>query len=217
MTVKLALAAVLAVAGAVSSAHAGLVFSDNFDAGAAQPNWPGDAVFTSMPAPGNVQDLPSVDLVGPGYFPELAYQGNSIDLDGSTGFGHTPDGWLQYNGVLGLATYTVSFMLAGNERGFPSQTTTVTIGTQTWNITPANNSAYTLYTHVFTNASGIFSIADTGPVPGNSNQRGNLLDNVVVTSSVPEASTWMMMVAGFIGLGFAGYRARKGARVTQLG
>ena len=79
-------------------------------------------------------------------------------------------------------------MLAGNERNYPSQTTVVSIGDQTWDITPTNSSAYTLYTHTFVGASGIFSITDTGPVPGNSNQRGNLLDDVVVSSSVPETS-----------------------------
>ena len=30
-------------------------------------------------------------------------------------------------------------------------------------------------------------------------------------SSVPEASTWAMLLLGFAGLGFAGYRARRAA------
>ncbi|MBV8105578.1 MAG: PEPxxWA-CTERM sorting domain-containing protein [Hyphomicrobiales bacterium] len=33
--------------------------------------------------------------------------------------------------------------------------------------------------------------------------------NVVVGSNVPEPATWAMMLLGFAGLGFAGYRARK--------
>ena len=38
------------------------------------------------------------------------------------------------------------------------------------------------------------------------------LDNVSVTSTaIPEASTWAMMVLGFAGLGFAGFRARRTA------
>jgi PEP-CTERM motif-containing protein len=32
------------------------------------------------------------------------------------------------------------------------------------------------------------------------------LDDVSVSSSVPEASTWAMMLAGFASLGFVGYR-----------
>jgi hypothetical protein len=31
------------------------------------------------------------------------------------------------------------------------------------------------------------------------------------TSAVPEASTWVMMLAGFAGLGFVGYRRSKAA------
>jgi hypothetical protein len=37
-------------------------------------------------------------------------------------------------------------------------------------------------------------------------------DNVGVSTSVPEPSTWAMMLAGFAGLGFAGYRKSKVGR-----
>ena len=37
----------------------------------------------------------------------------------------------------------------------------------------------------------------------------SLLDSVSLSSSVPEASTWTMMLAGFAGLGFAGFRSRR--------
>ena len=30
---------------------------------------------------------------------------------------------------------------------------------------------------------------------------------VIITPGTPEASTWVMMLVGFAGLGFAGYRA----------
>jgi hypothetical protein len=45
------------------------------------------------------------------------------------------------------------------------------------------------------------------------------LDNVSVTTGpifagVPETSTWVMMLAGFAGLGFAGYRRNKGAQLA---
>src|SRR5271165_176730 len=35
------------------------------------------------------------------------------------------------------------------------------------------------------------------------------LDNVSLTAGIPEASTWAMMMLGFAGLGFAGYRKTK--------
>ena len=48
----------------------------------------------------------------------------------------------------------------------------------------------------FTGASGQFSFVDQGP----SNQQGNLLDNVAVTS-VPEPATWAVMLVGFGAIG----------------
>jgi hypothetical protein len=40
------------------------------------------------------------------------------------------------------------------------------------------------------------------------------MDNVVVGSSVPEGPTWAMMLIGFAGLGFAGYRKAKTPRTA---
>ena len=41
------------------------------------------------------------------------------------------------------------------------------------------------------------------------------LSFVVVTAAVPEASTWAMMLIGFAGLGYAGYRtSRKSAALA---
>ena len=189
--------ALLAVVLGVASANAGVVLSDNFDSSVAQGNWAGDSVFLSIPQPGNVQGLPSVDLVGPGYFGNLAYlTGNSVDLDGSTGNGNSPAGELQSVASLALGDYTVQFLLAGNLRGAAAETTTVSIGGQSQSLTPANNQPYTLETLHFTGASGQLSFVDQGP----SNQQGNLLDNVAVTS-VPEPATWAVMLVGFGAIG----------------
>jgi hypothetical protein len=40
------------------------------------------------------------------------------------------------------------------------------------------------------------------------------LDNVSLTSGVPEPATWAMMMLGFAGLGFAGYRKANSARTA---
>ena len=45
-------------------------------------------------------------------------------------------------------------------------------------------------------------------LPGGNGNIGNILDNVSIASAVPEPSTWMMMVLGFAGVGFAAYRRR---------
>jgi hypothetical protein len=52
---------------------------------------------------------------------------------------------------------------------------------------------------------------DTLVFNGRNDPSYNTLDDVVVTASVPEASTWAMMLVGFAGLGFAGFRARRTA------
>jgi len=193
----------LALMASPHSSKAAVVFSDNFDSGTAQANWVGDTVFQAVPAPGN--GGPSVDLVGPGFFNELAFAGNSVDLDGSTGSGNFPAGQLQSIASLPVGDYTVQFLLAGNMRGAASDTTVVSIGGTSFSFTPTNSQPYTLQTLTFSNVAGKLSFVDLGP----SDQIGNLIDNVVVTTGVPEPSTWAMMVLGFFGVGLLAYR-RKG-------
>jgi PEP-CTERM motif len=146
---------------------------------------------------------PSVDLVGPGFFQSLAFSGNSVDLDGSTGTGFSPSGQLQSVASFGLSDYVLTFVLSGNQRNAPEQTTTISLGGQSFSITPTDD-VYHTYTHTFVGASGQLNFLESGP----SDQQGNLLDNVVL-AAVPEPSTWAMMILGFAGVGFMAYRRRK--------
>ena len=66
------------------------------------------------------------------------------------------------------------------------------------------------YTLSFNNVSGPLTITDFGPA----DQQGNLIDNVVVSTGVPELSTWAMMVLGFAGLGFAAFRQSRKTAVA---
>ncbi|HLZ84149.1 MAG TPA: PEPxxWA-CTERM sorting domain-containing protein [Caulobacteraceae bacterium] len=196
----LAAGAALASLAFAASASAGVVLSDNFDSSVAQGNWAGDSIFRSIPQPGNVTGQPSVDLVGPGFFGNLAFSGNSVDLDGSTGTGFIPAGELQSVASLATGNYTVSFLLAGNLRNAPNQTTVVSIGGQSIDVTPPSNAQpYTAYTLHFTGASGQVAFTDLGPAT----QQGDLLDNVVVSTAVPEPMTWALMLAGLGGVGGA--------------
>jgi hypothetical protein len=196
------IAAASALFGALAcaqAASAAVVLQDNFDTDTATLNWPGDATFTSIPAPGNVNGSPSVDLVGASDgFGSLAYSGNSVDLDGSTGTGFSPAGEIQSVASLGTGTYTVSFELAGNMRGAPAQNLTVSVGGQSQTFSVPASDGYSLKTLTFSNASGQVSFTDDGPAT----QQGMLLDNIVV-SSVPEPATWEVMLMGFGGLGAA--------------
>lgn len=206
----LAAAAVAFTAFGAGAANASIVLEDNFDSDTAVLNWQGDSVFISIPQPGNVQGQPSVDLVGTGDgFGNLAFSGNSLDLDGSTGNGNSPAGEIQ--SVLSLVTgnYTVNFMLAGNLRGAAAETTVVAIGNQSITLSPTADQPYTAYSLNFTNASGFLTFTDLPT----SDQQGNLIDNISVTTGVPEPATWALMIMGFGAVGFS-LRGRRKSLVT---
>jgi hypothetical protein len=194
----------------IQNANAYIVLQDNFDSDTAVLNWPGDSVFQSVIPPGSI-GTPSVDLVGVGDgFGNLAFSGNSVDLDGTTGSGNYPAGSLQSVISLPKGTYVVSFELAGNLRQAPAQITVVQIGNTSFTFDPAANQGYMLETVVFYDVSGHLSFTDLGP----SDQQGNLLDNVVV-STTPLPSTWTMLIAGFAGLAFFAYRGTKKNSATR--
>ena len=196
MNTKFLLAGVsAAVALVAGNASASILLSDNFDAGsphADQLNWAGDATF-------NVTSPPSsVDLIGAGgSFDFIPGHGGYIDLDGSSGSGNNPAGQLTSVASFGPGTYTVTFDLAGNQRGASSQSTTVSLGDFSQTFGPlASSVGFTNQTITFsTSTAGHLVFTETGP----SDQQGNLLDNVAL--SVPEPATWAMMLMGFGGLG----------------
>ena len=204
MKLLLAILATAALGASVHAASASVVISDNFDAiPGSVLNWPGDGTFQSIPQPGNVNGLPSVDLVAASNpWGVTTFSGNSLDLDGSTGSGNTPAGEIRSLLSLVTGTYVVQFELAGNQRVPGNQTTRVYIGDQYVDINPVSN-GYTLYSLTFTDASGYVGFKDLGP----SNQQGDLLDSVTV-SAVPEPATWAMMLLGFAGVGFMAYRRK---------
>ena len=138
----------------------------------------------------------------------------SVDLDGNA-----PGGVQQT--IFGLTngkSYTLTFWLSGNPDGSPTTKSvdvsigsvvndnfTYTIGTNTH-----ANMMYAMESVTFTaSASNTLSFASQdvgtpfGPVIGG-----------VSIPTVPEASTWAMMLAGFAGLGFLGLRARRGSALA---
>jgi hypothetical protein len=188
------------VAGA-SAGHAGVVFSDNFNSYALQLNW-------SPPANWSVP-VGSVDLIGETTtgtdFDFYPGNGGYVDLDGSTGAAGT----LQTLGSFAAGSYTLTFDLGGNARGDVDKTTTITLGDFTTSITLGSSSPYAPHTFSFTTTGGQLSFAD---LPAGNQNLGNVLDNVTLSAgagAVPEPSTWALMLAGFAGLGFAGYRASR--------
>ena len=189
------------------SCNAAVVLYDNFDSATQTLNWAGDSVFTSIPAPGNVGGLPSVDLIGTGFFDFYPGNGNYVDLDGSTGGGISPAGQLDSIATFSPGTYTLSFLLGGNARGAATKTTAISLGDFAVSIALASGDPLQLFTYTFlTTTSGVLSFLELGP----SDQQGNVLDEVSL-STVPLPASWTLMLLGLVGgFAFFQWKARKG-------
>jgi hypothetical protein len=198
------------IAGSASAADAGVVFSDNFNSYAFQGNWQPEALWFA-PGPGTVDLIgETTTITGWDLFPG---NGGYIDLDGSGGGAGT----LQTVQSFAPGTYALTFDLGGNARGDVAKTTTITLGDWSTSLTLDASSPYTLYTYDVVTTGGQLSFADD--YAGN-RAIGNVLDKVslslatsdtqAIADPVPELSTWAMMLLGFGGIGYAGFRpARK--------
>jgi hypothetical protein len=211
---KKALTTAIILAAAVclraQSSEAGVVLSDNFNSDTQTLNWNGDAVFNVVPSP-PVSGQASVDLIGTGFYDFYPGHGNYLDLDGSTGYGFSPAGVVTSVASFGAGTYNLTFDLGGNARAAPAETTVITLGSTTIaTITLLSGDPYSLYSFNFSSAGGHLTFTENGP----SDQQGNILDNVTLATT-PLPSTWTMLIAGFVGLGFFAYRgSRKNAAIA---
>ena len=156
---------------------------------------------------GTVSINGSVDEIG-NYWPHTPNGGNSVDLDGNS-----PGGISQKITFNTPGSYVLQFYLAGNPDGLPEvKSLSASIGdgspaqTFTYDTTLASFGPWQLESMLFTiSAPGSYALAfqsndqDTpyGPVIGQ-----------VSISAVPEPATWAMMILGFLGMGFIGFRRR---------
>jgi choice-of-anchor C domain-containing protein len=154
----------------------------------------------------------SVDLIG-GYWQSPTPGGGSVDLDGLHPGGVSQ--WLD----LTAGSYRLSFYLSGNpDGGYPTKTVDVSIGaiedplfTYTTGANSHTDMNYVWETLSFTTGGPTtltFASEDAFSSP-----YGPVIGGVAVTA-VPEPSTWAMMLPGFVGLGFAGYRRTRTSRAT---
>jgi len=183
----------VAVCGALSApAQSAVIFSDNFD---------------SYPATTNATDFGgnwtvtngTVDVIGNGFFDFYPGNGLYIDLDGST---NDPGDFTSKALSVNAGTYTLAFALSGSTLG-DSNTVDVSFGGYSETFTLVSNSPITTYTRTVNFASN--SLASVVFKNGGSDNMGALLFNVTVTS-VPEAETAAMMLAG---LGIMGSIVRR--------
>jgi choice-of-anchor C domain-containing protein len=157
----------------------------------------------------------SVDYIGTYW--QAADGSRSLDMDGNS------QGTIASQTLNTIAgqTYLVSFALAGNPDNGPTiKTIQAAIGDSGWQTFTFDTTGKThsdmgwitesfLYTAVGTSTISFQSLTGA-PVGDPRAAWGPALDNVVVTA-VPEASTWAMMVLGFLGVGFVAYRRRPSA------
>lgn len=173
---------------AAPAAQAAIIFTDNFDTEVLATN--------SVPSNWLVSDG-SVDVIGdPSFFNFLPGNGRYVDLDGSTG----NSGVLKKAFNLTAGTlYTVSFDLAGSQRG-SNENVTVNFGTSTnnWSFTSGQGFAtYSLTFNPTLSGAYLLSFENAG-----GDNVGALLDNVSVSSVPVPGAAWLFAsaVLGLLGL-----------------
>jgi hypothetical protein len=220
--------ALFACGTAIPAQAANLIVNGGFET----PGSPGNPVlgagsdiggWTVTGDPGNAVYYLRSDYVEPGItFP--AHSGNfSVDL---TGAGNTSptNGVFQSVATTIGSLYTLSFWV-GNQAGFggavsgfystPSTAGLFINDTFVNNFTNANETAATAnwkqFTYGFTATSANTKIAFLNNTPVIDNYLG--LDDVSLTSAVPEPATWLMMIMGF---GLVGGTMRRRAARTAF-
>lgn len=156
--------------------------------------------------------------------------GASVVIDGTNGFGPPPSygyGYIQQTvaGLVSGQTYTLSFWQAGSvEYGVGSEQDmnfVVTLGDQTVGSSPMMDvpgegfAAWNSYSTTFT-WDGVGNILQIAAV-GTGEPAFVMLADVSLTGGgapgTPEASTWVMIVAGFAGVGLMARTRRRAATI----
>jgi hypothetical protein len=185
-------------------AQAAPIYTDNFNT-----DTPGLGLTagTNAPSGWSISNGGSVDIVpnGPLYGITCAgMTGNCIDLDGST----DKSGDLVSPGLslTGGDTYTVQFLLRGNERIKQTDVVTVDFGTSSASFSVKENTGFLLDSVTFTApTTGIYHASF---LDNSNDDYGAILDNVKVLQVVPLPAAAWLLLSGLAGVGLMGRRHR---------
>lgn len=156
----------------------------------------------------------SVDLIGNYWQSPNGPSGGSVDLDGYYQAGSIS----QVLNVPTTGLYNLSFALAGNpDNGTGVKTVLVTLASasQTYSFTVTNADSHSNMGYVYEFLPNISLLSGQATLKFTSlddasSAFGPVIGDVNV-SAVPEASTWAMMILGFLGIGFLAYRRNSGS------
>jgi hypothetical protein len=129
------------------------------------------------------------------------YTGTYVQIDVTQPFAL---GFKTYQFEMGSSTAGEQWTVFGSDSALPG-------GAGSW--TPLITSTDELVKHT---VSGYLYYDFTYSGPLNGVGGANVLLYKEFTATVPEPSTWAMLLLGFAGLGFAGYRKAQGGRITPL-
>jgi hypothetical protein len=138
--------------------------------------------------------------------------GNLASWDYDDSWGNTPAGYTNPNCTVGAALCS----LVGNFK--VTFNATVSGGTFNGDGVSSVFSPTTNFTGGFVGWEGLdpTGLSETTFDAHTGSITGTLAEINLGSAPIPEQSTWAMMLLGFAGLGYAGYRANKGARSTAL-
>lgn len=210
-----AAAAVFALLGPVS-AHANLISNGSFKSPVITTIWyedyganTGDPNYGGPTIPDWTITTNNVDIVSDLSSTPLAADGNQyLDLVGTGSTGGISQ---SFNTTLGQ-TYSLSFDYGNNpwSTSTASALINVLVGGLTTTITHDTSTTsvinWTPFFATFVGTGDPMMLSFVNSVGGNNG--GVLLDNISVTAT-PLPSTWTMLIAGFLGLGFFAYRGSK--------